>query len=364
MNISFSTLFDIGGSTESEVSEELLLGGHDPVQNGFSLPNAEIALDGAVDPYFKGAANLVLKLDDEGETVFELEEAFLQTLSLPANLQAKVGQFYTEFGRQNPQHPHQWAFVDQPLVLNRLFGPDGLRNPGARLSWLMPTPFYSELFLGIFNGSGETAFSYRTPDSDGTHGREPDDTRLSSFNDLLYAPRLAVSFDLTDQQSLMAGASAAFGANSTGPDQYTQIYGLDALWKWKSPRAHQGFPFVTWQSEILARRYEAGANPAQGLAAETLDDWGFYSQILWGIRPRWVAGLRGEYADGNAGEYDSEDVYRGERWRFSPNLTWYPSEFSKIRLQYNLDQGERFDYAHSVWLQFEFLLGAHAAHKF
>ena len=29
--------------------------------------------------------------------------------------------------------------------------------------------------------------------------------------------------------------------------------------------------------------------------AETLTDWGAYSQLLWGFTPGWVAGLRGDY---------------------------------------------------------------------
>jgi len=55
---------------------------------------------------------------------------------------------------------------------------------------------------------------------------------------------------------------------------------------------------------------------------------------------------------------------RNDCWRLSPNLTWYPTEFSKIRLQYNYDDQAIFGTASSVWLQFEFLLGAHAEHKF
>ena len=58
------------------------------------------------------------------------------------------------------------------------------------------------------------------------------------------------------------------------------------------------------------------------------------------------------------------DPQRDMRWRLSPNLTWYPSEFSKVRLQYNYDDRRGFGDDHSVWLQFEVLLGAHAAHKF
>ena len=64
------------------------------------------------------------------------------------------------------------------------------------------------------------------------------------------------------------------------------------------------------------------------------------------------------------GESLGRDPQREERWRISPNLTWYPSEFSKVRLQYNYDDRSQEGVDHSVWLQFEFLLGAHAAHRF
>jgi len=364
MNVSFDTCIDAGWSTDSDPAKELQLGDHDPQQRGFSLRNAEIALDGAVDPYMKGFANIVYKLDTQNETELELEEAYLLTTSLPGDLQLKAGQFFSEFGRQNSQHPHTWAFADQPLVLNRMFGSEGLRNVGARLSWLVPTPFYTELLLGVFNGEGGNSFSFRDTATDGCHGRTPVDRNLHGPGDLLYVPRLCSSFDLTDQQTLLLGVSGALGPNDSGTDSRTQIYGADIYWKWKSAHADAGFPFVSWQTEALYRNYEAGADPENQLPSETLMDWGLYSQILWGFTTRWVAGLRGDFATGNDGLFDSQDIYRGDRTRISPNLTWYPSEFSKIRLQYNQDHGARFGNEESVWLQAEFLLGSHAAHKF
>ena len=300
----------------------------------------------------------------------ELEETYLQSMSLPANLQLKAGQFLADFGRQNTQHPHQWAFVDNALILTRTFGPDGLRGIGGQLSWLAPTPFFTEATLGIFNGQGGTAYSFRNPGEpdtfgvDRVHGRATINQTLSSPGDLLFVPRVASSFDLTDQQALVVGVSAAFGPNDTGYHQNTQIYGTDIYWKWKPANAHAGFPFVSWQTEALYQRFDAGADPTASLPAETLKDWGFYSQVLWGFKERWVAGLRGDYVDGNSGADDPNDVFRGQRTRISPALTFYPSEFSKIRLQYNYDQGVLFGEAHSVWLQLEFLLGAHGAHKF
>ncbi|MEY4916669.1 MAG: hypothetical protein RL616_582 [Verrucomicrobiota bacterium] len=372
MNMSFDGMMAVGGSTASEPSAFLQLGDHDPQKNGFSLRNAEIALDGAVDPYVKGFANIVLKLDNNNETSIELEEAYLQSVSLPWNLQLKAGQFFANFGRQNPQHPHTWAFVDQPIMLGRAFGPDGLRSVAAQLSWLVPTPFYTEAFLGVLDGQGSTSFSFRNagePDTLGVnrfYGRATTSRSLDSVGDAVFVPRLASSFELTDEQTLVLGASAAFGPNDTGANARTEIYGVDAYWKWKPANADAGFPFVSWQTEVLYRRFGAGGDltAAPALRAENLTDWGGYSQVLWGFKPRWVTGVRGEYANGNSAASDAGDPFRGERYRLSPVLTFFPSEFSKIRLQYNYDHGAQFGNAHSVWLQLEFMLGAHGAHKF
>jgi outer membrane murein-binding lipoprotein Lpp len=366
MNVSLIADAVVGGSTERDV-ESLQGAHHDPNQRGFSITAAELVLDGAVDPYFKGLAALTWVLEPNGETAPELEEAWMQTTSLPWNLQARGGLFYAEFGRQNTKHPHSWAFVDQAVVLRRFFGADGLRNPGARLSWLAPTPWYTELTLGVFNGSGETAFSYRGEGTTEVAGGLPAERGLNGLDSLLYVPRLATSFNLTDNHTLLFGASAALGANDSGPGANTQIYGLDAYWKWQPARTERGFPFVSWQTEALWRRYEAAERIAADdgvtvLPAETLRDWGLYSQLLWGFRPGWIAGLRGEYVTGNDGAFASD--LRTDRMRVSPNLTFLPTEFSKLRLQYNYDHREGRGSDHSVWFQVEFGLGAHAAHKF
>src|SRR5436853_7530316 len=109
MNISFDALMDAGWSTAPDLSAFLQLGDHDPIKRGFSLRNAEIAIDGAVDPYFKGFANIVFKLDKNNSTEVELEETYFQSTSLPANLQLKAGQFFAAFGRQTSPHPNSRA---------------------------------------------------------------------------------------------------------------------------------------------------------------------------------------------------------------------------------------------------------------
>lgn len=366
MNIGFSGLFDAGWSTEPKV-RLLQRGDHDPAVRGFTIPNAELTLDGAVDPYFKGFVNVVYKLDDKGESAYELEEAYVLTTSLPANLQLKLGQFLTEFGRQNQQHPHAWASVDQPLVLNRMFGPDGLRSQGARVSWLAPTSWYTEAMVSVLNSAGGTAWSFRSDESSEIHGGVPGGREVEKIGDMLIVPRVTTSLDLSSTQVLLLGASAAFGPNNSGPDARTRIFGADLYWKWKSARASAGFPFVSLQAEALFRRYDAAERPSAEepsvtLPFERLRDRGVYSEVLWGVKPRIVLGLRGEAVSGNPAAFSTPE--RATRNRLSPSVTWYPTEFSKFRLQYNLDDRKGIGTDHSLWLQFEFVLGAHAAHKF
>src|SRR5204863_6216948 len=160
LNLSFDGLFAVGTSTAKEI-EGLETGGHDPKQRGFTVENVETTFEGKVDPYFRAQAAVVLQIDPQGESFIELEEAYAESVSLPANLQLRAGQFFTEFGRQNQTHPHAWDFVDQPLVMGRFLGDDGLRSAGARLSWLTPTPFYSELYLAVQNSQGPTVHSFR-----------------------------------------------------------------------------------------------------------------------------------------------------------------------------------------------------------
>ena len=366
MNVSLVGLTTAGWSTEADV-ESLQVGAHDPKVRGFTVPNAELALDGAVDPYFKGFVNIVHKIDSNGETVTELEEMYVLTTSLPKGFQFKGGQFLTDFGRQNATHPHAWAFVDQPLVIGRMFGGEGLRGQGARLSWLVPTSFYTEAMVTVMNASGGTAFSFLSEESPEIHGGVtfPDKT-VNGAGDLLYVPRLTTSFDLTETQTVVAGASAAFGPNNTGDNSRTSIYGADVYWKWKSARAAAGFPFVSLQAEAMMRRYDAAARPSATapviLPEETLKDQGGYAELLWGVRPRIVLGLRAEQVTADPATVTTD--LRVDRRRVSPNFTWYPTEFSRFRLQYNRDSNDRFGSDNSLWAQFEFIMGAHAAHKF
>ena len=369
MNISLDSMFALAYSSATNL-HNIEVGDHDPQQRGFNARNTELAFDGAVDPYFEGFANIVFLLDNNNETEAELEEAFLQTTSLPYNLQLKGGQFLAAFGRLNPTHPHTWDFADTPLVNGLLLGPDGLRGVGAQASWTLPVPWYSQLIFASQNGQGEAGFSFRNPGDNGVFfDRVTTDRAARGLQDFVWIPRFENSFNLSDTQTVLAGVSGAFGSNETGANSRTQIYGGDLLYKWKSSHAEGGFPFVKWQTEFMYRRFQAGHGADDSFpVAETFHDWGLYSQVLWGFKKGLVAGIRGDYVHMQDSMF-TDDLDRQSRWRLSANITWYPTEFSKIRLQYNQDflQENFFLSAReveSIFLQWEFILGSHGAHKF
>lgn len=381
IDLSFDSLFAAGWSTENDASlQNLQGGGHDPRKRGFTVQNMELSLSGAVDPYLTGEAHIIYFLDPlSGETEIELEEAFMTTTSLPYGLQIEAGHFFTEFGRINPQHPHQWHWQDQPVINTRLFGPDGMRGPGFRLAWLSPLSWFSELHFGMQNANGETMASFLASEEFFEErpiaGRPFVEREVQSTSDMLYLARLDNSWDLSDETTMKIGLSGLFGPNATGPEGETRIYGADLIVKWRPAQTERGWPFLILESEIMKRNYKASAffddsDPLNiiDLQEETLSDQGFYVQLLYGFKPGLAAGLRYDYAKGSGESVGGRDndPFRDDRSRISPLLTWMPSEFSRIRLQYNHDRADHLAEkdAQSVWLGFEYIYGAHAAHVF
>jgi hypothetical protein len=307
----------------------------------------ELSFQSFVDPYFKLDAHIVI-----GPDGLELEEAYGTTLDLPGGFGARMGQFLTRFGRHNPTHPHQWDFVDQPFALGRVFGGDGNRNLGVEASWLTPLPWYVELSASATMAEGqETARSFYADDD---HG-------VGSPGDLLYVTRLEQFFPLGDDWSIYWGLSGAFGPNQNGASTRTAVYGTD-LYVHYRPISSGGTTLVTWQTEALHRRRQL---------PELAYDTSGYTQLFVRFAQRWGTAARYEYGSptyDSSGERIADDLdpaWIGSRQRVSANVTHWPCEFSRFRLQGSSDIASwREKPIWAVFLAAELAIGAHGAHKF
>ena len=345
MNPDLSVVLDVALAAFSE-DENHQTGAHDPTENGFNLQQLELSIAAPVDPYLRFDANIVFGLFG-----VEIEEAYATTLDLGGGFQSRFGQMLTRFGRLNPTHPHAWDFVDQPFALGRVFGGEGNRGLGVELSYLTPLPWYLELSTSATSAAGEaSARSF--------YG--PDDLGVESPLDLLYVTTVKQFFPLTQDWSLLFGVSGALGPNSTGRSNRSDVYGADLYLKYR-PISRHSSTWLALQSEWLYRRRQ--------IPSDVIQDVGGYLQLVYRFAQRFSVAGRYEWGspaygrDGDVAVDYLDPEWDRARTRVSANVTHYPTEFSRFRLQGSRDSG----LGEPVWAAFlaaEVAVGAHGAHPF
>lgn len=343
MNPSLSLILDFTAAYFSQ-ADRVHLGGHAPTSSGMSLTGAELAASANVDPYFRFDMAFCF-----GH--MHLEEFYLTTLSLPMDLQARAGLFLAKLGRLNNTHPHSWVFGLSTLPNQYLFGAEGMGAPGAELSWLTPLPWYAELTAAALHGGSG---SFRTKAL--TEG-EP------TPKDFLYPIRLTNFFDISDDWALQIAGNAVFGPSTIGPEagNRSSAYGLDLFLKYRPIGwGETGSFFLALTVESWLREME--------VPQDVWRDVGGYADLTLGISRRWLAAARGELwrrvdgdapSDGNGRAALGLDTQRG-----SIALLFLPSHFSKVRLQYTLEDVEGFPLNHIGLFQIEISAGSHGAHAY
>ena len=340
MNPNISLILDTAAAWFSS-DKPMQTGAHDPNSTGFNLQQLELHIESAVDPYFEMQTNIVF-----AQFGVEVEEAYARSLSLPGRMQIRAGQFLAPLGRLNPTHPHSWKFADQPLVNGKFLGSEGLRGLGIEASWLLPTPWYAELTSAVQMGRDACcARSFWGGDA----------LPVKSPLDLVAIARLAQFFPVDNDWSVMWGLSAVLGPNSSGVGNRTEIYGSDLFVRFR-PIADPQRRSLSWHTEWLFR--------ARQTPGDSLQDQGWMTSLVWQYALRWEVGARAERVTGVAND-PLDPQWTGDRGRYTGQWTFYPSHFSRFRLQASVDTPSwREDPVIAVFVAGEVLIGAHGAHKF
>ncbi len=352
MNPNLSFIADVAAAAFSDEAlsqaEGRQNGGHDPKANGFNLQQLELSVGAAVDPFFRFDANLVFSLFG-----VEIEEAYGTSLSLPGRTQLRAGQFLTRFGRSNNTHPHSWDFVDQPLANGRVFGGEGNRGLGVEGSILLPTPWFAELLVSQTGAAGaSTARSFYGAEDLGVH----------RLQDLLTVAALKQFFPMGQDWSLLWGLSYMGGPNPTGRDNRTEVFGTDAYLRFK-PASRASNMQLTLTSEWFWRRRQVPDDVQQDLSATQALSWHFAQR--WAVAARHEFGSPTVGLDGSPSADALDPFWTADRHRITGNLTFWPSEFSRVRLQGSRDVAGWVDQPlTAAFLAVEFVTGAHGAHAF
>jgi len=337
---------------------------------GFSLGETEVTMSANVDHLFYGQATFAVEPDNS----IGVEEAFAQTTSLGHGVTLKGGRFFSGIGYSNSVHAHAWDFAD-PSLVQRVFLGDNYSDDGVQLAWIAPLPVYVELGgevgRGVHapgsnrdkNGAGAATLFAHVGDDIGTGGSyRVGVSTLRTSTDGNGTPIV----DLDDR----TGTTSPYIGE-------THLYGIDFVYKWApdgNPK-YQNFKLIAeW---FTMRRdgtliFDQSGALGLGPVAEPfkLHQSGWYLQGVYQFHPEWRAGLRYDQLD--EGSWDAGPVASANGVvkpdftprRYSAMIDWNPSEFSRIRLQFNQDKSQLGLTDNQVFVQYLYSLGSHGAHKF
>jgi len=350
--------------------------------NGFNLNYGELGLRSSVDPYFTMDAIFHFSEDS-----VEIEEAYVTTTTLPYGLRAKGGKFYSDFGRHNNSHHHAWNFADAPLVNQSFLGLHGLLEKGVQLQWLAPLPHYMMVGAELLQGENEQMFgngaivSYHEEEHH-EEGAEEEHGHGEVIAEAEDKPSLVVAYlkasaDI-DQTTLLAGLSYASGKSrlnhlddEEGAHAFygeSELYGFDLTLK----HYFDSYRYLMWENEWIKREMDGTYYNAEGEAHIPMlkEQSGYYTQLIYAHNKNWRAGVRYDNI------YQNDVIANGVNKNLDDGLDrvsimaeYNPSEFSRIRLQYNVnsalynEEGEQED-VKTIIVQFNYAIGAHGAHAF
>ena len=320
-----------------------------------------------IDDKFYGQFTLAFA-EHDNEIEVELEEAFFETLSLGGGFTIRAGRFYSALGYLNQQHEHAWDFKDAPLVYRALFG-DRYFDDGLRLSVIMPT----DLFLEF----GAEAFSGRKYPAGGDHdgvGSWVAYANIGGDIGVSHSWQAGMSYWAADQ------VEREYGGHSHGGTAETPLFegdsktiGLNAVYKW-APDGNYRERNVKLQFEYFNRDDEGnltllGSSPLETSTLDSGQD-GWYAQATWKFARSWRTGIRYDRLDSDnkgsdPGVLDEAGLVSNGHTpkRASVMAEWVPSEYSRLRLQYNRDDSYQVP-DDQVYLQYTFSIGSHGAHAF
>lgn len=297
-----------------------------PDFNRLKFDGFEMAIQHPLDP-FSQAKFFITGEDEDGEIAFSLEEGYVSWESLPGNLGVKLGRFHTNFGKLNRYHKHALPWADRDLPTRTLFGNEGLIGNGISLNWLPPKlPFAqtNEISFEVINNSTDRAFSGR------------------GFADPLFVGRLQSYYDLTDNAYFEWGVSAATSHWDLEKKHRSVVTGLDLSYRWE-PLRRALYRSLEVRSEFF---YDLREEWPGG------DIFGLYASGQYQLNRRWYAGLRYQYGQRLENNDDHE-------WSLGPILTFWQSEWVRLRAQYDFVNRNFDNRENRLFLQLTWALGPH-----
>jgi hypothetical protein len=323
-----------------------IVGEGGPSANGFSLGESELSMSANIDDKLYGQLTLAVGSED-GQDSVGIEEAFIDTTSLPNGFSLRAGRFYSNIGYLNSHHTHTDNFFDRPLAYQAFLG-NQYGDDGVQLRWLAPTSLFFEAGAEVFRGD-------RYPSGGAQNGGLGTRTFFAHLGG-----------DAGSNNAWLAGVSMLKARAEGAEDGFSgdsTLYVADGTWKW-APQGNFKDGGVTVRGEYFHDdRDGTYVDPEDPMITSIWNGQrrGAYLEGIYRLSRTWDIGYRYDrlWADSNGPFASDFDPYR-----HSAELTWRNSEFSLVRLQLSHEKPNADDTDNAITLQYQTSLGAHGAHKF
>lgn len=355
----FGAVLDVGAS-----SDELALGAR---ERGLGLGHSDLTAFGPLGRHLHSRVTVAAHTEDR-QLDFELDEAWVETRTLPAGLQLRAGRFAPQIGYLNEQHPHADDFVQRPLMIRAFFGQHWV-DDGLRLNWVAPTDLYLRLGAELLRGRGLVEES----DTGARAGAAVLSARLGGDLGTSHSWQAGLSY-LHNRRHVGLAAEEAHEEEEEGEahdhehaHEHAHAHGAsfsgrrmwlgDIAWKW-APGGNNA-------RQQLRLAYEfalvSGLGPLAGSGDRHVGD---YLSAVWRFAPAWEVGARTSVLKVRVAHEDHLDESKLRENALM--LAYKPTHAQVLRLQYTRqhDRGGFERAADAVQLQYVLSFGAHAAHSF
>lgn len=333
------------------------------IEQGFSLGHSELSLAAPIDDMFSGRMTAVLE-NHEGATEVELEEAFLQTTAMPANVSVTAGRFLSHVGYLNSRHTHEDNFAERPAIYQAMLGGHYF-DDGARVNLLLPTPFYWRVGVEAFDGARLAGIEHEED-----VGVYTVNSKWGGDIGTTQGWQVGLSFLKNRLVDLAAGHEEEGEGDheeSEGHDEHEghehsaqysaeNVYIADAVWKW-APNGN-----AKERQWVVSMEYLRGEDINEYATSDDVHE-GWYVSVAHRFAPQWSAGAR--YGEATLQLPHDDHFHEQKLEEAQLSLAWSRSHFSTVRLTYSDQQSDTIDEARdALTLQYTMMMGAHAAHEF
>lgn len=296
--------------------------------DGLKAQEVEMSMTSIVDPYFKANISVGYEPDPEGpESEVALEEAYVQTTSLPSGFQVRGGRFLMPFGRHNQLHTHTYPFIMAPRGVAGTLGEESVGDVAIEGSYTPIVPWFLNLIAYVGDGAAEGVF-------DGASREMAGGARVENLWDL-------------STSTTLEGAVSVWNGPET-EDMRRTFYGADVRIKNADPRKTYGRK-TEWTAEIIV-----------DTAPDRDDRVGFYTLARTRVARRWWVGggysLLSLVPDGTNTRTEEHEI-RGQ-------LALAQSEFSALRVDVSWLDPAGSENELQVAAQLNFTIGSHPAHAY